>query len=125
MSLVDDLQAMYVDAVVRYDLVYDWWGTANTRAAGDDYDGAVDALIQGLYQVYTVFTRLLSNPNTGSFLIVNAIAAATTVYELTPQKIIDAWHEATHDELCDTVSGIDFMRKEIWNEPNIKYTWAT
>lgn len=45
--------------------------------------------------------------------------------DITAKMITDAWHAATHDELCDTICGIDFMRKEIWDEPNIKYTWAT
>lgn len=43
---------------------------------------------------------------------------------VTCQAIIEAYEVGTHDEYCQMISWVDYMRKEIWDEPYIKYLLA-
>lgn len=131
MSMIAELFSAYYSANTYRGIVYDHYIDARDYALGGNYNAAVDEIVGALYNIVKVFDYMLLAGGTGgyTFLTVNAIYygwlhGMAADYDVTAKDITDAWRAATHDELCDTISGIDFMRKEIWNDPYIKYVWA-
>lgn len=88
----------------------------------DDYvKGALSKVATGMFHTSQAINKLLDyssaySPEFSPIYYVKQYAGGTE-YELTWEKIIEAWTKADDLGRLWTVLSIDFMRKESWNEP--------
>jgi len=109
--------------------------TAQTRWAGGDDHGAIDALMDAVYHNNQAIEDALASSYYGYDGATNLIPTAldramacpfiteAPPFDLTAIKICEAWAKDSFQERALTIAFIDRMRQLIWDEP-FHVAWA-